>query len=146
MSPKIFKACLKVLRRRHLYYLSQLITPTGTHLVSWPAYQTAYIAQLSDKCGRSLPHKWYLDIQATATIPDSHDRLYDHYVCSPTDIPAVSLVPGVTTNQKNRHWLVTLDGNAAPLFGKQLTVQSKKDTCTIVHWTSDCLSFPGDVI
>ncbi|GBB95082.1 hypothetical protein RclHR1_24700003 [Rhizophagus clarus] len=96
--------------------------------------------------GRSLPHKWYLDIQATTTIPDSHDRLYDRYVCSPTNIPATSLVPGVTTNQKNRHWLVTLDGNAAPLFGKQLTVQPKKDTCTIVHWTSDCLSSPGDVI
>ncbi|GBB94230.1 hypothetical protein RclHR1_23140004 [Rhizophagus clarus] len=146
MSPKTFKACLKVLRRRHMYYLSQLITPTGTHLVSWTAYQTAYIALLTDKRGRSLPHKWYLDIQATTTIPDSHDHLYDRYVCSPTDIPAVSLVPGVTTNQKNRHWLVTLDGNAAPLFGKQLTIQPKKDTCTIVHWTSDCLSSPGDVI
>ncbi|GBB97732.1 hypothetical protein RclHR1_30500001 [Rhizophagus clarus] len=115
MSPKTFKACLKVLRRRHLYYLSQLIMPTGTHLVSWSAYQTAYIALLADKRGRSLPHKWYLDIQATTTIPDSHDHLYDH-------------------------------GNAAPLFGKQLTVQPKKDTCIIVHWTSDCLSSPGDVI
>ncbi|GBB96529.1 hypothetical protein RclHR1_27770001 [Rhizophagus clarus] len=146
MSPKTFKACLKVLRKRHLYYLSQLITPTGTHLVSWTAYRTAYIAQLTDKRGRSLSHKWYLDIQATTTIPDSHDRLYDRYVCSPTDTPAVSLVPGVTTNQKNRHWLVTLDGIAAPLFGKQLTVQPKKDTCIIVHWTSDCLSSPGDVI
>ncbi|GBB99139.1 hypothetical protein RclHR1_34260001 [Rhizophagus clarus] len=112
-----FKACLKVLRRRHLYYFSQLIAPTGTHLVSWTTYQTAYIALLPDKRGRSLPHKWYFDIQATTTISDSHDCLYDHYVCSPTDIPAVSLVPGVTTNQKNRHWL-----------------------------TSDCLFSPGDVI
>ncbi|GBB91749.1 hypothetical protein RclHR1_01910033 [Rhizophagus clarus] len=55
-------------------------------------------------------------------------------------------VPSVTTTQKNRHWLVTLDGNDAPLFGKQLSVQPKKDTCVIVHWTSDCLSSPGDVI
>ena len=122
MSPKTFKACLKVLRRCHLYYLSQLITLTGTHLVSWTAYRTAYIALLADKRDRSLPHKWYLDIQATTTIPDSHDHLYDRYVCSPTEVPVVSLVPGVTTNQKNRHWLVTLDDNAAPLFGKQLTV------------------------
>ncbi|GBB85362.1 hypothetical protein RclHR1_11900012 [Rhizophagus clarus] len=98
MSPKTFKACLK----------------------------TAYIAQLVDKYGRSLPHKWYLDIQATTTIPDSHDHLYDRYVCSPSAAPVVSLVPGITTNQKNRRWL--------------------KDTCTIVHWTSDCLSSPGDVI
>ncbi|GBB97861.1 hypothetical protein RclHR1_30910002 [Rhizophagus clarus] len=146
ISPKTFKACLKVLRRRHLYYLSQLIMPTGTHLVFWTAYRTAYIALLADKCGRSLPYKWYLDIQATTTISDSHDHLYDRYVCSPTNVPVISLVPGVTTNQKNRHWLVTLDGNAAPLFSKQLTVQPKKDTCIIVHWTSDCLSSPGDVI
>ncbi|GBB97114.1 hypothetical protein RclHR1_29180001 [Rhizophagus clarus] len=118
MSPKTFKACLK----------------------------TAYIALLADKRGRSLPHKWYLDIQATTTIPDSHDRLYDRYMCSPTEGPVVSLVPGVTTNQKNRYWLVTLDDNAASFFGKQLTVQPKKDTCIIVHWTSDCLSSPDDVI
>ncbi|GBB99620.1 hypothetical protein RclHR1_35850001 [Rhizophagus clarus] len=146
MSPKTFKACLKVLRRRHLYYLSQLITPTGSHLVSWAAYQTAYIAQLADKRGRSLPHKWYLDIHANTTILDSHDRLYNRYVCSPSAAPGISLVSSVTTNQKNRRWLVTLDGQAAPLFGKQLTVQPKKDTCIIVHWTSDCLSSPGDVI
>ncbi|GBB90680.1 hypothetical protein RclHR1_17710002 [Rhizophagus clarus] len=57
MSPKTFKACLKVLRKRHLYYLSQLITPTGSHLISWAAYRTAYIAQLVDKRSRSLPHK-----------------------------------------------------------------------------------------
>ncbi|GBC10798.1 hypothetical protein RclHR1_09910007 [Rhizophagus clarus] len=82
MSPKTFKACLKVLRRRHLYYLSQLIMPTGTHLVSWTAYRTTYIALLPDKRGRSFPHKWYLDIQATTTIPDSHDRLYDRYMAT----------------------------------------------------------------
>ncbi|GBB85652.1 hypothetical protein RclHR1_12140001 [Rhizophagus clarus] len=33
-----------------------------------------------------------------------------------------------------------------PLFGKQLSVQPKKDTCMITHWISDCLSSPGDVI
>ncbi|GBB98936.1 hypothetical protein RclHR1_03370003 [Rhizophagus clarus] len=121
MSPKVFKACLKVLRKCHLYYLSQLIMPSGLHLISWTAYQTAYIAQLTDKRNRSLLHKWYLDIKANTTLPDSHDHLYDHY-------------------------FVTLDGNNAPLFGKQLSVQPKKDTCVIVHWISDCLSSPGDVI
>ncbi|GBB97775.1 hypothetical protein RclHR1_30630002 [Rhizophagus clarus] len=126
MSPKTFKAYLKVLRRRYLYYLSKLITPTGTHLVSWTAYQTVYIAQLADKRERSLPHKWYLDIQANTTIPNSHDRLYNRYTCSPSSAPVVSLIPGVTTNQKNRRWL--------------------KDTCIIIHWISDCLSSPGDVI
>ncbi|GBB91030.1 hypothetical protein RclHR1_18120001, partial [Rhizophagus clarus] len=117
MSHKTFKACLKVLQKRHLYYLSQLIMPIGSHLISWAAYRTAYIAQLADKRGRSLSHKWYLDIQTTTTIPDSHDRLYDRFVCRSSATTVVSLVPGVTTNQKNRRWP-----------------------------TSDCLSFPSDVI
>ncbi|GBB84733.1 hypothetical protein RclHR1_11300002 [Rhizophagus clarus] len=80
-----------------------------------------YIAQLADKCGRSLSHKWYLDIKANTTLPDSHDRLYDRYVSSPSTPFAIDLIPG-------------------------LSVQPKKDTCIIVHWISDCLSFSGDVI
>ncbi|GBB85357.1 hypothetical protein RclHR1_11900007 [Rhizophagus clarus] len=117
MSPHVFKACLKILRKRHLYYLSQLIAPSGSHLIFWTAYQTAYIAQLADKRGRSLPHKWYLDIKANTTLLDSHDQLLDRHVCPPSATSSVTLVPGVTTTQKNWHWLL-----------------------------SDCLSSPGDVI
>ncbi|GBB97183.1 hypothetical protein RclHR1_29310001 [Rhizophagus clarus] len=105
ISLKIIKACLKI----------------------------AYIAQLADKCDRSFPHKWYLDIKANTTLPDSHDRLYDRYVCSPSTISVINLVPGATTTQKNRHWLITLDGNDTSLFSKQLSVQPKKDTCCDVH-------------
>ncbi|GBB98230.1 hypothetical protein RclHR1_31770002 [Rhizophagus clarus] len=118
MSPHVFKACLKVLQKCHLYYLSQLIVPSGSHLISWTAYQTAYIAQLADKRGHSLPHKWYLDIKTNTTLPDSHDQLLDRYVCPPSATSSVTL----------------------------LSVQPKKDTCVIVHWISDCLSSPGDVI
>ncbi|GBB85658.1 hypothetical protein RclHR1_12140007 [Rhizophagus clarus] len=146
MSPHVFKACLKVLRKCHLYYLSQLIAPSGSHLISWTAYRTAYIAQLEDKRGRSLPHKWYLDIKTNTTLSSSHDQLSDHYVRPPSVTSSIVLLPGATTTQKNRHWLVSLDGNGAPLFGKQLSVQPKKDTCVIVHWISDCFSSPGDVI
>ncbi|GES88549.1 hypothetical protein GLOIN_2v1783661 [Rhizophagus clarus] len=84
----------------------------------------AYIAHLADKCDHSLPHKWYLDIKANTTISDSHDRLYDRYVYSPSTTPVIDLVPGATTTQKNRHWLITLDENDI----------------------SDCLSSPDDVI
>ncbi|GBB90690.1 hypothetical protein RclHR1_17710012 [Rhizophagus clarus] len=146
MSPQVFKACLKVLRKRHLYYLSQLIAPSGSYLISWTAYRTAYIAHLKDKRGRSLPHKWYLDIKAHTTLPGSHDQLTDQYVRPPSVASSIILLPGTTTSQKNRHWLVTLDDNGTPLFGKQLSVQPKKDTCVIVHWISDCLSSPGDVV
>ncbi|GBB94471.1 hypothetical protein RclHR1_02360029 [Rhizophagus clarus] len=34
ISPHVFKACLKVLQKHHLYYLSQLIAPSGSHLIS----------------------------------------------------------------------------------------------------------------
>ncbi|GBB86990.1 hypothetical protein RclHR1_13440008 [Rhizophagus clarus] len=149
-NMNIFKcdyiACTIASMKRHLYYLSQLIASTGSHLISWTAYQTAYIAQLADKRGRSLPHKWYLDIKANTTIPGSHDQLSDQYVRPPSVTSSIVLLPGATTTQKNRHWLITLDGNGAPLFGKQLSVQPKKDTCVIVHWISDCLSSPGDII
>ncbi|GES94393.1 hypothetical protein GLOIN_2v1783661 [Rhizophagus clarus] len=146
MSPHVFKACLKVLQKRHLYYLSQLIAPSGSHLVFWTAYRTAYIAQLTDKRSRSLLRKWYLDIKANTTLPDSPDLLLDRYVCSPATASTVTLVPDATTTQKNRHWLITLDDNGASLFGKQLSVQPTKDTCMIIHWTSDCFFSPGDVI
>ncbi|GES85921.1 ribonuclease H-like domain-containing protein [Rhizophagus clarus] len=96
MTLKVFKACLNILRKCHLYYLSQLITPSGSHLISWAAYQTAYIARLADKCGRSLPHKWYLDIKTNTTLPDSHDHLYDHYICSLSTTSAIDLVPDAT--------------------------------------------------
>ncbi|GES94401.1 hypothetical protein GLOIN_2v1783661 [Rhizophagus clarus] len=146
MSPNVFKTCLTVLRKRYLYYLLQLIMPTGSHLISWTAYRTAYIAQLADKRGRSLPHKWYLDIKANTTLPDAYDRLHDRYMFPPSTASIIDLVPGPTTTQKNRHWFVTLNDRNAPLFGKQFSVQPKKDTCVIVHWISDCLSSPGDVI
>ncbi|CAB5150728.1 unnamed protein product [Rhizophagus irregularis] len=38
MTPKAFKAYFPILRKRHLFYLSQLVTPQGTHLISWKAY------------------------------------------------------------------------------------------------------------
>ncbi|GET50333.1 hypothetical protein GLOIN_2v1783661 [Rhizophagus irregularis DAOM 181602=DAOM 197198] len=45
------------------------------------------------------------------------------------------------------NWIVTLDGLGSLLFGKQLLVQAKSDTCSIVHWiSSDCDSSPGDII
>ncbi|GBB84209.1 hypothetical protein RclHR1_10820015 [Rhizophagus clarus] len=79
MSLRDFKDSLKVLWQRHLFYLSQLITPTGSHFVFWSAYRSMHLAQLSDKCERALPHKWYLDIRAATTIPDSNDQLLDQY-------------------------------------------------------------------
>ncbi|GET57871.1 RNA-directed DNA polymerase from mobile element jockey-like [Rhizophagus irregularis DAOM 181602=DAOM 197198] len=38
MTPKAFKAYFPILRKQQLFYLSQLVTPQGTHLISWKAY------------------------------------------------------------------------------------------------------------
>ncbi|GET02917.1 ribonuclease H-like domain-containing protein [Rhizophagus clarus] len=83
---------------------------------------------------------------ANTTIPDSNDQLQDRYVCSPLITSTVTLSPGVSTSRTNRKWIVTLDDVDVPLFGKQLSVQLAKNTCVIVYWISDCLSFPSDLI
>ncbi|GBB98531.1 hypothetical protein RclHR1_32520002 [Rhizophagus clarus] len=133
-------------RLQHAQFSStfpDLTLPGHTPLYSC---MSSYVFKACLKCGRSLPHKWYLDIKTNTTLPGSHDQLSDQYVRPPSIISSIILLPGATTTQKNRHWLITLDSNGAPLFGKQLSVQPKKDTCVIVHWISDCLSSPGDVI
>ncbi|GBB94298.1 hypothetical protein RclHR1_23270006 [Rhizophagus clarus] len=145
---RLFVYRLLLMQFQFLIPVSPLMVADWSLWFNMNAFKCDYIActLLADKRSRSLPHKWYLDIQAITTIPDSSDRLCDHFVCSPSATSVVSLVPGITTTQKNRRWLVSLDDNAVPSFGKQLSVQSKKDTCIIVHWISDCLSSPGDII
>ncbi|GBC09967.1 hypothetical protein RclHR1_09240001 [Rhizophagus clarus] len=93
-----------------------------------------------------LPQALGLINLANTTIPDSNDQLQDRYVCSPLITSTVTLSPGVSTSRTNRKWIVTLDDVDVPLFGKQLSVQLAKNTCVIVYWISDCLSFPSDLI
>ncbi|PKY34880.1 hypothetical protein RhiirB3_455022 [Rhizophagus irregularis] len=45
-----------------------------------------------------------------------------------------------------KNWIVTMNDDGLPIFGKQIQIQPKHSTCTIVHWTSDCLSCPSDLI
>jgi hypothetical protein len=142
MTPKIFKDNIDLFRKRKLFYLSQLLTPQGTHLISW----STYIASLVKK-GRTHTHKWYLDIQQRLTIPDSHNLLKDAYRrdSPPAILPAVVLAPCTSTKPTTMDWIVTLyDG--APVFGKQIANQPVAATSTIFHWVSDCVDSPGDNI
>ncbi|PKK56195.1 hypothetical protein RhiirC2_800546 [Rhizophagus irregularis] len=41
-------------------------------------------------------------------------------------------------------WIVTLDEDDSPLFGKQFSKQQY--SCKIVHWTSNCVTRPNDII
>uniref|UniRef100_U9UVA8 Uncharacterized protein n=1 Tax=Rhizophagus irregularis (strain DAOM 181602 / DAOM 197198 / MUCL 43194) TaxID=747089 RepID=U9UVA8_RHIID len=82
MTPKAFKAYFPILRKRQLFYLSQLVTPQGTHLISWKAYYDNLVGRRGP--GR-IPY-WYKDIQQATTIPDSNNRLLDQYITpSPTN-------------------------------------------------------------
>ncbi|GET60783.1 ribonuclease H-like domain-containing protein [Rhizophagus irregularis DAOM 181602=DAOM 197198] len=144
MTPKAFKAYLPILRKRQLFYLSQLVTPQGTHLISWKAYYDNLVGQRGP--GR-IPY-WYKDIQQVTTIPDSNNRLLDQFNFTPTiDSSFYDLTPCLSSPPTTKNWIVTLDDYGSPFFGKQLLVQASRSTCSIVHWiSSDCESSPGDLI
>ncbi|GBC17050.2 ribonuclease H-like domain-containing protein [Rhizophagus irregularis DAOM 181602=DAOM 197198] len=144
MTPKAFKAYFPILRKRQLFYLSQLVTPQGTHLISWKAYYDNLVGRRGP--GR-IPY-WYKDIQHATTIPDSNNRLMDQFNFTPTiDSSFYDLTPCLSSPPTTKNWIVTLDDYGSPIFGKQLLVQASRGTCSIVHWISpDCESSPGDLI
>ncbi|GET57920.1 ribonuclease H-like domain-containing protein [Rhizophagus irregularis DAOM 181602=DAOM 197198] len=144
MTPKAFKAYFPILRKRQLFYLSQLVTPQGTHLISWKAYYDNLVGRRGP--GR-IPY-WYKDIQQATTIPDTNNRLLAQFIATPTiDSSFYELAPCTSSPPTTKNWIVTLDDYGSPLFGKQLLVQASRGTCSIVHWISpDCESSPGDLI
>ncbi|GBC15251.2 RNA-directed DNA polymerase from mobile element jockey-like [Rhizophagus irregularis DAOM 181602=DAOM 197198] len=144
MTPKAFKAYFPILRKRQLFYLSQLVTPQGTHLISWKAYYDNLVGRRGP--GR-IPY-WYKDIQHATTIPDSNNRLMDQFNFTPTiDSSFYDLTPCLSSPPTTKNWIVTLDDYGSPIFGKQLLVQASRGTCSIVHWISpDCEFSPGDLI
>ncbi|GBC33790.2 RNA-directed DNA polymerase from mobile element jockey-like [Rhizophagus irregularis DAOM 181602=DAOM 197198] len=140
MTPKIFISYFRRLRSLQLYYLSQFITPQGTHMITW----NVYLSNLSSKKGhRVLPHKWFNDIHQRVTTPGSNSLFLDRF--SSDAIPSnIDLLPAFGSSRKSMKWIVTLDDDGSPLFGKQLSKQQY--SCKIVHWTSDCVTRPNDVI
>ncbi|GET66400.1 RNA-directed DNA polymerase from mobile element jockey-like [Rhizophagus irregularis DAOM 181602=DAOM 197198] len=144
MTPKAFKAYFPILRKRQLFYLSQLVTPQGTHLISWKAYYDNLVGRRGP--GR-IPY-WYKDIQQVTTIPDTNNRLLAQFVTTPMiDSSFYELEPCFSSPPTTKNWIVTLDDYGSPFFGKQLLVQASRGTCSIVHWVSpDCEFSPGDLI
>ncbi|PKB94583.1 hypothetical protein RhiirA5_438455 [Rhizophagus irregularis] len=144
MTPKAFKAYFPILRKRQLFYLSQLVTPQGSHLISWKAYYDNLV-------GRRGPGRipfWYKDIQQVTTVPDSNNRLLDRFIVTyMNDSSSYDLAPCLSSPPTTKNWIVILDDYGSPIFGKQLLVQASRGTCSIVHWISpDCESSPGDLI
>ncbi|GBC39586.1 RNA-directed DNA polymerase from mobile element jockey-like [Rhizophagus irregularis DAOM 181602=DAOM 197198] len=119
MTPKIFISYFRRLRSLQLYYLSQFITPQGTHMITWNVY-------LSNLSSRKGSNSLLLDRFSSDAIPSNID-----------------LVPAFGSSRKSMKWIITLDDDGSPLFGKQLSKQQY--SCKIVHWTSDCVTRPNDV-
>ncbi|GET57877.1 RNA-directed DNA polymerase from mobile element jockey-like [Rhizophagus irregularis DAOM 181602=DAOM 197198] len=122
----------------------RLVTPQGSHLISWKAYYDNLV-------GRRGPGRipfWYKDIQQVTTVPDSNNRLLDHFIIMHTnDSSFYELAPCLSSPLTTKNWIVTLDDYGSPIFGKQLLVQASHGTCSIVHWISpECESSPGDLI
>ncbi|PKY34008.1 hypothetical protein RhiirB3_453368, partial [Rhizophagus irregularis] len=140
MTPKVFISYFRRLRSLQLYYLSQFITPQGTHMITW----NVYLSNLSSRKGhRVLPHKWFNDIHQCVTVPGSDSLLLNQF--SSDAIPSnIDLVPAFDSSRKSMKWIITLDEDGSPLFGKQLSKQQY--SCKIVHWASDCVARPNDVI
>ncbi|PKY32925.1 hypothetical protein RhiirB3_475640 [Rhizophagus irregularis] len=126
MTPKIFISYFRHLR--------------STHMITWQVY----LSNLSSRKGhRVFPHKWFNDIHQCVTVPNSNSLLLDQF--SSDAIPSnIDLVPAFGSSRKSMKWIVTLDEDGSPLFGKQLNKQQY--SCKIVHWTSDCVTRPNDVI
>ncbi|GBC51595.2 ribonuclease H-like domain-containing protein [Rhizophagus irregularis DAOM 181602=DAOM 197198] len=123
---------------------SVLITPQGTHLISWKAYYDNLVGRRGPG---HIPY-WYKDIQQVTTVPDSNNRLMDHFITMHmNDSSFYELAPCLSFPPTTKNWIVTLNDYGSPIFGKQLLVQASHGTCSIVHWISpDCESSPGDLI
>ncbi|PKY63099.1 hypothetical protein RhiirA4_490974, partial [Rhizophagus irregularis] len=146
LSIKIFRSSLHRLRKRGFFYLSQLLTPQGTHLASWSVIYSNSVQKLS----HGLVTKWYQDLVFNVTDPNQFGLLLDQFASAqPTQFvhsTAKDLIPCIPLVGSKKHWIVTLDDESSPLFGKQLSFQPSRFTCTIAHWISDCSSHPGDLI
>ncbi|PKB92554.1 hypothetical protein RhiirA5_444267, partial [Rhizophagus irregularis] len=144
LSLDVFKANLTRLRKRGLFYLSQLLTPQGTHLLSW----SIIYANSVQKRGNARLSMWYKNLSTNVTIPDKPGLLRDRFLTEqqPVSLIAKELAPCIPPSGYKKNWIVTLNDNGLSLFGKQIQIQPKRSTCTIVHWTSDCLSRPSDLI
>ncbi|GET56229.1 RNA-directed DNA polymerase from mobile element jockey-like [Rhizophagus irregularis DAOM 181602=DAOM 197198] len=103
MTPKIFISYFRRLRCLQLYYLSQLITPHGTHMITW----NFYLSNLSSRKGhRVLSHKWFNDIHQCVIVPNSNSLLLDQF--SSDAIPSnIDLVPAFGFSRKSMKWITS---------------------------------------
>ncbi|PKY63563.1 hypothetical protein RhiirA4_492984, partial [Rhizophagus irregularis] len=128
LSIEIFKSSLHRLRKRGFFYLSQLLTPQGTHLASW----SVIYSNSTQKLGNARVTKWYQDLSSNVTDPNQSGLLLDRFISIQpaqfTHSVVKDLTPCIPLVDSKKHWIVTLDDECSPLFGKQLSFQPSRST------------------
>ncbi|GBC44366.2 hypothetical protein GLOIN_2v1790075 [Rhizophagus irregularis DAOM 181602=DAOM 197198] len=102
---------------------------------------------LYDKCGLGKPSKWYIDLAAQVTIHNSDSVLKHEF--HPTNFTSfsntTSLSPCDQFDVSKRCWIVSIN-DSFPIFGKQLAIQPKRQTCVVSHWLMDVSLSPDTPI
>ncbi|CAB4443464.1 unnamed protein product [Rhizophagus irregularis] len=109
--------------------LSAKIFKSSTHLASW----SVIYSNSPQKLGHGLVTKWYQDLFSTVTDPNHPGLLLDQFVSTrPVQSIAKDLTPCIIPLVgSKKHWIVTLDNDCSPLFGKQLSFQPSRSTCIV---------------
>ncbi|PKC53670.1 hypothetical protein RhiirA1_478811, partial [Rhizophagus irregularis] len=105
LSLDVFMANLARLHKRGLFYLSQLLTPQGTHLLSW----SVIYANSIQKRGNARIPNWYKDLSANVTIPDRF--MTDQ---RPVSQFAKELVPCTPPSGYKKNWIATMNDDGLP--------------------------------
>ncbi|GET61391.1 hypothetical protein GLOIN_2v1783661 [Rhizophagus irregularis DAOM 181602=DAOM 197198] len=98
--------------------------------------------------GNACLPNWYKNLSVNVTVPDKFGLLKDQFMTNqcPVSHIAKELSPCTPPSGYKKNWIVTMNDDSSPIFGKQIQLQPKHSTCTIVHWISDCLFRPSDLI
>ncbi|EXX53874.1 hypothetical protein RirG_239810 [Rhizophagus irregularis DAOM 197198w] len=107
LSLDVFKANLTRLRKRGLFYFSQLLTPQGTHLLSW---SVIYVNSVQKRDNARLSN-WYKNLSTNVTIPDKPGLLKDQFMAEqrPVSQIAKELAPCIPPSGYKKNWIVTMN-------------------------------------
>ncbi|CAB4406989.1 unnamed protein product [Rhizophagus irregularis] len=88
--PRYSNQVCIALEKRGFFYLSQLLTPQGTHLASW----SVIYSNSPQKLGHGLVTKWYQDLFSNVTDSSQPGLLLGQFVSSqPVQSLAKDLTP-----------------------------------------------------
>ncbi|CAB4408324.1 unnamed protein product [Rhizophagus irregularis] len=100
---------------------------------------SSFISRFTEKRGLGKPSKWFNDVYNHVTVPDSDGLLLERF--RPTITSSISapspLLPCDQSDNKKRYWVMSINDDGFPVFGKQIAIQLKHQKCTLSHWVMD---------